>query len=100
MSIRTAVLCVAFGVAAAASPLVSNARVYVDVDVAPPAPRVEVVQAPRPGYIWAPGYWNWSGHDHVWVDGRWEHERHGHHWVADRWVQHGSKWRFEAGHWD
>jgi hypothetical protein len=29
--------------------------------IAPPRPRVVVVPAPRPGWIWSPGYWNWSG---------------------------------------
>ena len=31
-----------------------------------------VVQpAPRAGYIWSPGHWEWNGRRHVWVAGRW-----------------------------
>jgi hypothetical protein len=80
-------------------PTVASARVYVDVDVAPPAPRVEVIPEARAGYVWAPGYWNYSDHHHVWVNGRYIHEHHGHHWVADGWEQRGERWHFVAGHW-
>jgi len=100
MSIRTAVLCVALGIGAATAPILGSARVFVDVDLAPPAPQVEVVPEARAGYVWAPGYWNWSGHEHVWVAGRYIKERSGHHWVAERWEQRGSKWHFNEGHWD
>jgi hypothetical protein len=74
------------------------------VEVAPPPPQVEVVPAPRPGYIWAPGYWNWEGGRHVWVDGRWVGERRGYAYVPDHWVEyndgHGRHWHREPGHWD
>lgn len=100
MSMKTALLCAALGLGASMAPGISSARTYVDIDVAPPAARVEVAPAPRHGYIWAPGYWNWSGHRHVWVGGRWIHERHGHHWVNDNWEQRDGRWHFERGHWD
>jgi WXXGXW repeat (2 copies) len=100
MTIRSAIFCAALGIGAVGAPMIAGAHVYVDVDIAPPAPRVEVVPEARVGYVWAPGYWSWSGHDHVWVAGRWIHERHGHHWIAEHWEQHGSHWRFVEGHWD
>jgi hypothetical protein len=99
MSIKTAVFCVALGVGAAVLPSVGSARVYVDVDVAPPPARVEVVPEARVGYVWAPGYWNYNGHEHVWVQGRYIHEHHGHHWVADTWEDRHGRWHFVAGHW-
>jgi len=49
----------------------------IEVNIAPPAPRHEVVPAARPGYEWAPGYWNWNGHRYVWVDGHFVRERTG-----------------------
>ena len=49
--------------------MMASARVYIDVDIAPPPVRVEVVPVARVGYVWAPGYWYWSGHQHVWVGG-------------------------------
>ena len=73
---------------------------YLDVEIAPPESRVEVIPSARAGYAWAPGYYNYSGHQHVWVGGRCIHERHGHHWTADRWEQHGTRWHHEAGRWD
>lgn len=100
MSIRGTLLCIALGTSAMALPGMSQARVNVDIDIAPPAARVEVVPAPRVGFIWAPGYWAWSGHRHVWVAGHWNHARRGEHWVADRWEQRGAKWHRDAGHWE
>ena len=97
---KIAVLCAALGVGASMAPGISSARAFVDIDVAPPAARVEVVPAARAGYIWAPGYWNWQGHRHEWVGGRWMHERHGHHWVNDNWDQRNGHWHYEKGHWD
>lgn len=100
MSIKTAMFCVAMGAGAALLPSVGSARVYVDVDVAPPPARVEVVPRERHGYVWAPGYWNYNGHRHVWVKGRYLHERHGHHWIADSWEDRNGRWHFVAGHWE
>src|SRR5579862_154640 len=43
--------------AAVSAPSIGAAGVVLDVDVAPPAPRVEVVPVARPGFVWAPGFW-------------------------------------------
>ena len=40
------------------------------ISLAPPSPQHEIVPAIQPGYVWAPGYWAWSGERHVWVRGR------------------------------
>src|SRR6476620_12109866 len=37
----------------------------------PPAPRREVVPVDRPGYTWAPGYWEDRHDRYQWVSGRW-----------------------------
>jgi len=81
-------------------PLVAAAGVVVDIDVAPPAPQVEVVPAPRAGYVWAPGYWDWRGGRHVWVGGHWVGERRGYHWAPDHWEQAGPHWHRVPGHWE
>lgn len=78
----------------------AHAQVGIDIEVAPPAPRVEVLPPPRPGFIWAPGYWDWRGHEHVWVAGGWVAERPGFHWVPDRWEQRGEHWHHFKGHWE
>jgi hypothetical protein len=99
MSIRKKILWATIAVGAAAIPLSGEARVYVDVDVAPPPPRVEVVPAARVGYVWAPGYWDWRARRHVWVKGHWVRERHGYRWEPHRWVEREGRWHFEEGRW-
>ena len=68
--------------------------------IAPPPVRVETVPQPRAGFVWAPGYWDYRGHDHIWVGGRWVHERPGFRWVPDRWEQRGPHWHHAQGHWE
>lgn len=80
-------------------PVLSQARTVVEIEVAPPAPRVEVVPAPRPGVVWAPGFWYWEDGHHVWHTGHWIEERRGYYWVPDRWVHYGDRYRHEEGHW-
>ena len=99
MLTRTAVFCAVVGVAAGA-PMLASARSYLDVEIAPPADRVEVVPEGRVGYAWTPGYYNYSGREHVWVGGRYVRQRHGQHWMADRWEQRGDRWHHDRGHWD
>src|SRR5262249_2752749 len=69
------------------------------VDVAPPAPRYEVVPAPRAGYVWAPGYWDWRHGHHVWVKGHWEREHHGMYWHPHHWEQVDGRWVMREGGW-
>jgi len=78
----------------------AQARTYVDVNigVAPPPPRYERVVV-RPGYVWVPGYWGWSGHRHVWHRGYYVAERRGYHYVPARWDRDGRYWRFHEGYW-
>jgi WXXGXW repeat (2 copies) len=71
-----------------------------EADAAPPPARDERPPAPRDGYVWAPGYWDWSGHAYSWMPGRFIFERRGAHWVADRWDPVGSHWQHVAGHWE
>ena len=100
MGIRysTFVLIAALGLSLMAA-VPARADVRVGVHIGPPAERVVVAPAARPGYVWAPGYWRWNGRRHVWVDGRWLRTRHGRVWVADRWDQRGPDWVFVRGHW-
>jgi hypothetical protein len=87
------------GVGAAALPTMASA-IGIDVNIAPPAARVELMPPPRAGFAWAPGHWVWRHHAHVWVGGRWITERRGYHWVADRWTPVGPRWHYERGHWE
>ena len=98
MSMRKKILVAALALGAISVPIVSEARTVI-VEVAPPPARVEVVPAPRVGYVWAPGYWNWNGHRHVWVGGRWVGERHGYRWEAHHWEEREGHWHFREGGW-
>jgi hypothetical protein len=69
------------------------------VRTAPPAPREERIPAPRRGYVWANGYWDWNGRRYVWRAGHWERARAGHHYRADRWVERNGSWQRERGGW-
>jgi hypothetical protein len=74
--------------------------VGIDIEVAPPAPIVVQAPPPRPGYVWAPGFWRWEGHRHVWVGGHFLRERRGYHWMGDHWTEHGGRYHYEPGHWE
>jgi WXXGXW repeat (2 copies) len=99
MRMQSAVCALVLAAGATLAPLTSQARVFVDINVAPPASRVEVVPAARPGYVWAPGYYAWNGRAHVWHGGSWMRERRGYHWVAPAWSPNGARWHYREGYW-
>lgn len=69
------------------------------VQVAPPEMRVEAVPAPRRGYVWAPGYWNWRGNHHVWAKGTWVRERPGYAYHSPNWVERNGRWSMQSARW-
>jgi hypothetical protein len=78
-------------------PAFAEASIY--IDVAPPAPRYEHFD-PRPGFVIAPGYWDYNNGKHEWVGGRYVAERKGYRYEGDRWVQHdNNKWTMQHGGW-
>jgi WXXGXW repeat (2 copies) len=76
------------------------AQVSFNISIAPPAPQYEVVPIIAPGYVWAPGYWGWTGERHVWVRGRSIVQREGYVWAPDRWEQRDRNYVRTAGHWE
>jgi len=75
------------------------AQISVNISIAPPAPQYEVVPIIAPGYVWAPGYWGWSGERHVWIRGRTIVQRVGYRWEPDRWQQREQTYYRTAGYW-
>ena len=91
----------AFAGSLLAYPLASMARVDVDIDIAPPP--VVVKDAPvRPGYIYAPGYWDWDAdhHRHIWKKGRYLRVRPEERYVPYAWSEHNGRYHLNEGHWD
>ena len=89
------------GTAYAPSASAQHVGVFLDVGVAPPPPHHEMLPPPRPGWVWAPGYWRWDPYlrHHVWVSGHWLHARMGYRWHPAHWVPYGPRYRFVAGYW-
>ena len=89
-------------IAAVATPLPGVAAVGIFVNIAPPADRYERVPAPRRGYIWSPGHWQWSAnrHRHYWTAGSWERARPGYAFQRPQWVERDGRWQYQARRWD
>ena len=81
------------------APLPASAAVDLYVNIAPPAPRYEVMPAPREGYVWHPGYWDWRGDRHYWRKGYWVRERPGYYWHPSRWESNDGRWVMRQGGW-
>lgn len=77
----------------------SAAHVDLFIDVAPPPAPVEVVPAPRAGFVWVPGVYEWRHHHHVWVGGHWVHARPGFVYQPAAWAQVNGRWAWHAGAW-
>ncbi|TAN06329.1 MAG: hypothetical protein EPN38_08730 [Rhodanobacteraceae bacterium] len=79
----------------------AGAQVSIGITVGTPPPpvRYEVVPPPRPGYVWAPGYWTWSGARYVWVGGIWHRARPGYVYYHPRWARDGNHWVMRGAYW-
>jgi len=97
-AIRTALLSLSLAAGAFAAP--AYAQISLNVNIGPPAPQYEIVPVIAPGYVWAPGYWGWTGERHVWVRGRSIVQRDGFRWAPDRWEQGNNGYFRTAGHWE
>jgi len=84
-------LAVSFG-----GPTLANAE-PLHVREAPPPLREERV-APRHGFVFIRGHWDWRG-KWEWVPGRWEAERAGKHFREHRWEKRGDEWVYVDGAW-
>ncbi len=81
-------------------PTVAQAQPAIYVQTAPPPPRFERVPAPRRGYVWAPGHWEWRGNRHAWQPGVWVKARPGYAYRQPQWRQDGDRWEMRRGGWD
>lgn len=81
-----------------APPAARRGAVTVIAPRPPPSPMPERVQ-PRPGYLWAHGYWRWNGRDYVTVPGHWEPVRAGYRYLKPHWERRADGWHWRAGVW-
>ena len=89
------------GAAGVALPMAAQAQAYINVQIGPPPPpRHEVVPAARPGYVWAPGHYQWVHNNYVWRRGHWVAERPGYAYVPPTWVADGPRWAYQPERWD
>lgn len=79
----------------------AQVSVNVTIGAPPPAPVYEAVPAPRPGFIWVPGFWDWDAgyHRHAWQAGHWEAERPGYAYAPPRWEHRPEGWVLVRGGW-
>jgi hypothetical protein len=80
-------------------PSMAQASYSIVISSAPPAPLYERAPAPRRGYVWAPGHWEWRGHRHEWVGGYWIAERPGYSYIAPAWYERNGGWYLEPARW-
>ena len=98
--VLVSVLFAAGVIGAVATPLTSVAQVGVYLNIAPPVIRYEAVPAPRSGYVWSNGYWQYNGSQHVWVDGDWQSARPGYTYSQPQWVENNGRYAYQPSRWD
>lgn len=82
------------------APTIANAQYSAVVRVAPPPPLQEVVPADRPGFVWAPGHYDWRDNQYVWIRGHWMPRREGYVYREPRWIQRpDGDWALIGGDW-
>jgi hypothetical protein len=85
---------------AQAVPAVVATSPHMIVQAAPPAPIYEAVPAPREGWVWAPGHYEWRDGGFSWITGRWMRDRPGWEWEEARWLQRpDGSWVLAGGQW-
>ena len=87
---------------AAAMPLTGLAQAEIWVQRAPPPNRHEAIPAPRRGYVWAPGSWQWNAtrNRHYWTAGSWQRARNGYTYQNSQWVERDGRWLYQPRRWD
>jgi hypothetical protein len=83
------------------APQAAQARVFLSVAIAPPAiPIYAQPICPGDGYIWTPGYWQYTDDGYEWVDGAWVLAPYtGALWTPGYWAYAPGGYFWNAGYW-
>jgi len=100
MTTRKLLLATLFATSLGAALPAAAAHVDLFVNVPPPAPVYEAVPAPRAGWVWAPGFYEWRHGHHVWVRGHWVRERPGYAYVPGAWVVRDGHYYWHEPRWE
>lgn len=82
----------------AAIPAAARTNVDFFVNIGPPPVYHEVVPAPRHGFVWVPGYWDWRHGRDYWVGGHWIRHRPGYYYDPVRWHDYRGRY-YRSGGW-
>ncbi|MGH8111048.1 MAG: YXWGXW repeat-containing protein [Rhodanobacteraceae bacterium] len=99
LALLIALACAGGAAVSVTPPASAQVGLSITVGTRPPPPRFERMPPPRPGYIWARGYWRWQHHRYVWVRGTWYRARPGYVYAPPRWVHRGNRWVYHASQW-
>jgi hypothetical protein len=70
-------------------------------NMAPPEPQVEPNPAPKRGYVWVRGNWDWQrGNGWKWTAGHWERQKSRMTWTEGYWEVSGDHWIWVSGGWN
>jgi len=69
------------------------------VDQPPPMVSAEDTPAQREGFVWAPGYWGYTGSKFEWTKGHFVEARKGYRYEAPRWAQENGRWTLYPEQW-
>ncbi len=83
-----------------ALPTAASAQPVITVQVPPPPVRAERTPAPRRGYVWSPGHYQWVNGQYVWRRGYWVKARPGYAYRAPQWRQQNNRWVYSRPGWD
>ena len=61
--------------------------------------QVYVVPAPRSGFVWIPGFWDWRYNRHHWVAGHWVRHRPGYVYEPTRWHHRDGRYYYHRAGW-
>ena len=91
------------GPSLAASPILADISINLQIAGPPPPRREVIIEANRPGpdFILVGGYWDGVPGQYSWVGGHWDRPPHRHsHWAPPRWEKdHDGRFHQVKGEW-